>query len=160
MKKRDINNSVGYHIGIAAHLIQNRYNEKLAKVDLTVAQSKVLFLLVEHGPQIQVELQNRLYIKGSTMNGLVETMEKKGFIERRASTSDKRSKVIHLTDKGRKADQVFWEELTSLEKEFLDGFVEEEKALLTVWLKRIKDNLTIEDKVEREDEKYGSEDAK
>lgn len=160
MGKRDIDKNVGYHIGIAGHLIQNRYNEKLAKADLTVAQSKVLYLLVEHGPQIQVELQNKLYIKGSTMNGLVETMEKKGFIERRASTSDKRSKVIHLTDKGREADQVFWEELLLLEKEFLEGFAEEEKALLIVWLKRIKDNLTIENKIEREDEKYGSKDAK
>ncbi|MCK0469924.1 MarR family winged helix-turn-helix transcriptional regulator [Halalkalibacter sp. APA_J-10(15)] len=145
MEKRDIERHVGYHIGIAAHFIQNRYNEKLAEVDLTVAQARALYLLVEHGPQIQVELQNRLYIKGSTMNGLIETMEKKGFIERRASSSDKRSKVIHLTDKGYEIDQIFWKKLTLLEDELLEGFMEEEKALLIVWLKRLKENLCVKE---------------
>lgn len=36
-----------YQVGMVAHLLENQYNDQLAVHGLTVAQSKVLFLLVE-----------------------------------------------------------------------------------------------------------------
>lgn len=139
--ERDIEEKIGYILGIVAHLYQNQYNEQLAKYDMTVAQARVLYILVEQGPQIQGELQQQLYIKASTMNGIIETLLNKQLIEKSDSTHDKRSKVISLTDKGRMIDQSLWDSMAGTEERILKGFTNEEIALMRCWLKKIRTNI-------------------
>ena len=139
--KRNMNDRVGYHIGVAAHFIQNNYNQKLAEFDLTVAQAKVLFMLVNYGDQLQSELQSRLYIKGSTMNGIVDSLLKKHLIEKMDSETDRRSKIILLTEKGKSLEETLWLETERMEEDLMKGFSHEEKHQLLTLLKRIKQNL-------------------
>ncbi|MFD2043115.1 MarR family winged helix-turn-helix transcriptional regulator [Ornithinibacillus salinisoli] len=139
--ERDIEEKVGYQIGVVAHLFHNQYNEQLAKYDVTVAQARVLYLLVEQGPQSQGELQQQLYIKGSTMNGIIESLLNKQLIEKSESVHDKRSKMISLTEKGRSIDQRLWNDMAGTEDCVLDGFSPEEIALMRHWLKKIKTNI-------------------
>lgn len=138
---RNMDERVGYHIGLAAHFLQNNYNQKLAEYELTVAQAKVLFMLVNYGDQLQSELQNRLYIKGSTMNGIIDSMLKKQLIEKKDSQNDRRSKLIILTEKGKLLEEKLWLETQDMDAELLKDFSHEEKLLLLAWLKRIKKNL-------------------
>ncbi|MDV2884257.1 MarR family transcriptional regulator [Alkalihalophilus pseudofirmus] len=144
MSTRQLENRIGYHIGILSHRIQNQYNLKLADYDLTVAQSRVLYLLVTYGSQTQVELQKKLYIKGSTMNGIIESLLKKDLIQRVTSEMDKRAKVVHISDEGKKIEAQLWEELNQLESSLMEGFDPEEKELLITWLKRIENNVQCE----------------
>ncbi|OLS36097.1 MarR family transcriptional regulator [Alkalihalophilus pseudofirmus] len=144
MSTRQLENRIGYHIGILSHRIQNQYNLKLADHDLTVAQSRVLYLLVTYGSQTQVELQKKLYIKGSTMNGIIESLLKKDLIQRVTSEMDKRAKVVHISDEGKKIEAQLWEELNQLESSLMEGFDPEEKELLITWLKRIENNVQCE----------------
>ncbi|MBR7553072.1 MarR family transcriptional regulator [Allobacillus sp. SKP8-2] len=126
---------------MVAHLLENQYNEQLAVHGLTVAQSKVLFLLVENGPLSQVELQQHLYIKGSTMTGILDSLLMKDLVEKSDSEVDKRSKIISIKEKGRKLDQDLWDNLNGKEYELMEGFSEEEVALFMKWLQRMKTNL-------------------
>ncbi|MEC2070746.1 MarR family winged helix-turn-helix transcriptional regulator [Alkalihalophilus marmarensis] len=144
MSTRQLENRIGYHIGILSHRIQNQYNLKLADYDLTVAQSRVLYLLVTYGSQTQVELQKKLYIKGSTMNGIIESLLKKNLIQRVASEMDKRAKIVHISDEGKKIEAQLWEELNQLESSLMEGFNADEKELLITWLKRIENNVQCE----------------
>ncbi|MED1601435.1 MULTISPECIES: MarR family winged helix-turn-helix transcriptional regulator [Alkalihalophilus] len=144
MSTRQLENRIGYHIGILSHRIQNQYNLKLADYDLTVAQSRVLYLLVTYGSQTQVELQKKLYIKGSTMNGIIESLLKKDLIQRVTSEMDKRAKIVHISDEGKKIEAQLWEELNQLESSLMEGFDPEEKELLITWLKRIENNVQCE----------------
>ena len=134
-----------YQVGMVAHLLENQYNDQLAVHGLTVAQSKVLFLLVENGPLSQVELQQSLYIKGSTMTGIIDSLLMKDLVEKSDSKVDKRSKIITINEKGRKLDQDLWENLNVQENELMDGFSEEEAALFLKWLQRMKSNLLIQE---------------
>ena len=136
-----MNDRVGYHIGVAAHFMQNNYNQKLAEFDLTVAQAKVLFMLVNYGDQLQSELQSRLYIKGSTMNGIIDSLLKKDLIEKIDSETDRRSKIIVLTNKGKALEETLWLETEHMEEDLMIGFSPEEKQQLLTMLKRIKQNL-------------------
>lgn len=139
--ERQIEEHIGYQIRVAAHLFHNQINEQLAKYDVTVAQSRVLFLLVEKGPQMQGELQQQLYIKASTMNGIIESLLNKQLIEKKECPQDKRSRMITLTEKGRMIDQSLWDDMSETEERTLKGFKKEEIALLRIWLERIKDNI-------------------
>ncbi|MFC0091023.1 MarR family winged helix-turn-helix transcriptional regulator [Allobacillus sp. GCM10007491] len=138
---RNIQEKLGYQVGMVAHLLENQYNEQLAVHGLTVAQSKVLFLLVENGPLSQVELQQHLYIKGSTMTGILDSLLMKDLVEKSDSEVDKRSKIISIKEKGRKLDQDLWDNLNGKEYELMEGFSEEEVALFMKWLQRMKTNL-------------------
>ncbi|MBU8906652.1 MarR family winged helix-turn-helix transcriptional regulator [Desertibacillus haloalkaliphilus] len=138
---RNIEQSVGYQLGIVSHFIQNSYNQKLSEFNITVSQAKVLYFLVEHGNQFQSELQNRLYIKASSMNGIIETMRKKGLIEKVDSREDRRSKVIELTEAGRTMEARLWDELRTIEEELVRGFSVEEKQLVLAWLKKMQKNM-------------------
>ncbi|OIJ11570.1 MarR family transcriptional regulator [Anaerobacillus arseniciselenatis] len=139
--KRNIDDRVGYHIGVAAHFLQNNYNQKLAEFALTVAQAKVLFMLINYGDQLQSELQSRLYVKGSTMNGIVDSLLKKDLIEKNDSETDRRTKIIVLTEKGKALEETLWLETEHMEKDLMKGFSDNEKNQLLTLLKRIKQNL-------------------
>ncbi|SRR5690625_168967 len=138
---RNIEDKVGYQIGMVAHLLHNQYNERLAKYDLTVAQARVLYLLQEYGTQTQLELQQRLFIKASTMNGIIESLLNKRLIDKRENEQDKRSKIVSLTENGRKVDKQLWGELEEVESELFKSLSKEEAALMFQWLKKIKNNL-------------------
>ncbi|TWI59185.1 MarR family winged helix-turn-helix transcriptional regulator [Halalkalibacter nanhaiisediminis] len=138
---RNLDDRVGYHIGIVAHLMQNKFNQKLSEFGLTVAQSKVLFLLVQHGEQLQSELQNRLYIKASTMNGIIDSMLKKGLIEKIDSTLDRRQKQIVLTEKGELLEERLWDEVGEMDDSLMKGFLPEERQLFLAWLRKISNHL-------------------
>ncbi|WP_196493734.1 MarR family winged helix-turn-helix transcriptional regulator [Ornithinibacillus caprae] len=138
---RNIEEKVGYQIGVVAHLFHNQYNEQLAKYDVTVAQARVLYLLVEQGPQSQGELQQQLYIKGSTMNGIIESLLNKQLIEKSESLHDKRSKMISLTEKGRIIDQQLWDDMAETEDLVLKDFSIEEVAMMRHWLIKLKSNI-------------------
>ena len=142
---RNMQEKLVYQVGMVAHLLENQYNDQLAVHGLTVAQSKVLFLLVENGPLSQVELQQYLYIKGSTMTGIIDSLLMKDLVEKSDSKVDKRSKIITINEKGRKLDQELWENLNVQENELMDGFSEEEAALFLKWLQRMKSNLLIQE---------------
>ena len=132
---------VGYHIGVVGHLIQNLYNEKLSEYGLTSAQAKVIYILASHGDQQQAELQKRLFIKAPTMNGIVESMLKKQLIRKEEHETDRRSKTIILTEKGRELDERLWIELGKVEEVLTNGLSEEEQKILIIWLKKVAKNI-------------------
>ncbi|WP_096186735.1 MarR family winged helix-turn-helix transcriptional regulator [Evansella halocellulosilytica] len=141
MNTQDIEQMIGYHIGVVSHLIQNKYNKKLSEFDLTIAQAKVLYRLVQNGKMTQAEIQKRLYIKGSTMNGIIDTMLKRDLIVKEDSKEDRRTKHISLTEKGEQLERKLWSSVGNLETELVAGFSEEEQKLLVSWLKRLRENL-------------------
>lgn len=136
-----LDDKIEHQISMIAHLLYNQYNEKLAKYDLTVAQARVLSLLNQYGTQMQLQLQQRLYIKASTMNGIIESLLNKNLIEKKENANDKRSKIISLSEEGKLLNKKVWDEIEKSEIDILKGFSEEESALLLFWLKKLKRNI-------------------
>ncbi|MFC0559719.1 MarR family winged helix-turn-helix transcriptional regulator [Halalkalibacter alkalisediminis] len=136
--ERDLQDRVGYQIGVVAHLMHNQFNQKLSEYGVTHAQFKVLYQLNEHVELLQSELQNKLYIKASTMNGIIESMLKNQLIEKKDSTEDRRAKKISLTLKGKQLENTLWHEIGQLDKETMSVFTNEEKQFfLSCLLKMI-----------------------
>ncbi len=142
--KHEMNQMVGYHINLVSHFMQNQYNRNLSELGLTMAQAKVLYLLFNDGSQSQSELQKRLFIKGSTMNGIIESMQKRELISKSDSLEDRRTKIIALTEKGRLLEEKLWHEMSQLDQELVTGFSKEEQEVLISWLKRMQNNIHVE----------------
>lgn len=138
----EIKQLAGYHITLAAHLLQNEYNRALSDLGVTPAQSKALYLLNRYGSQSQTELQDRMYIKGSTMNGIIDSLDKKQLIHKGDSTSDRRVKVITLTPEGTRLEREIWAMLSSLEERLMTGISPERKQELIRTIEQLQKNVT------------------
>jgi len=76
-------------------------NNRLAERGLTPARAEVLWLLHRTGPRTQRELSQLLKCTPRNVTGLVDALERAGFVERTAHPSDRRSIVVRLSESGR-----------------------------------------------------------
>ena len=72
-----------------------------AGVTITPAQSAILFLLKKKNGQTMSELTQVLSIDNSTLTGLVDRLERVGFVQRNAGRLDRRASHVFITDRGR-----------------------------------------------------------
>src|SRR5437899_1835799 len=70
------------------------------KLDLSMAQIKVIFTLHYTGDYTINRLAERLNIGAPTASHLVEKLVQAGFVTRTDSTTDRRVVEVHLTDQG------------------------------------------------------------
>ncbi|WP_308775958.1 MarR family transcriptional regulator [uncultured Bilophila sp.] len=66
-------------------------------------QGRILGILAEQGNLGQKALRGHLGIRAPSLSELLGKLDKNGFIVRRCNSTDKRSIVIEITDKGRAA---------------------------------------------------------
>lgn len=95
MLEYDFENSVGFWIMTAAHEYQRAINEELAPTGITYRQCQVLGFLALEGPLAQAELADRMHLEPATLVGILDRMERDGWIKRLACRDDRRRKLIH-----------------------------------------------------------------
>lgn len=94
----DFESSIGYWLILAARAYQKAFDAELAPAQLTYRQAQVLGWLVLDGELTQVELADRMMIEPATLVGVLDRMQRDGLIRREPSASDRRKKVIQMTD--------------------------------------------------------------
>jgi MarR family transcriptional regulator for hemolysin len=103
MLEYDFENSAGFWICTAAHDYQQAFNEELAPQGITFRQAQVLGCLALAGPLAQNELAERMRIEPPTLVGVLDRMERDGWIRRDGDKRDRRRKLIHPTAAARPA---------------------------------------------------------
>jgi DNA-binding MarR family transcriptional regulator len=85
-----------------AKLYQFRSLEERGYAGLTVSQSYTLRDLYFSGPRSMGDLASMLRVRLSTMTGVVDQLEGKGYVERTKHPEDRRSLHVRLTSEGRR----------------------------------------------------------
>lgn len=85
---------------IGAHAA-TRFAARLASLDLLPQHAGVLRLLGQSSGISQQELAGKLGTHASRLVGLVDTLEKRGLVERQSSETDRRVYALQLTEAGR-----------------------------------------------------------
>ena len=87
------------------NLIENHIRSRLrAEFGITLPRFDLMAQLERHPEGLKMkELSHRLMVTGGNVTGLTDELEKAGFVAREAQPEDRRSFVIALTPKGRKA---------------------------------------------------------
>ena len=117
----------------------------LGKHGLTFAQSRIIRFLAEHGGQTtQKEIEDYAHVSHPTIVGIVTRMEQSGFLSTCTDPSDKRNKVVRLTDKAKDINLEIRRSIDNGERAMLRSFSEEEVEQLRGYLIRICDNLDID----------------
>src|SRR5947209_16812086 len=93
----DFENSVLYWVIPTAHALERAFNEEVAPHGITHAQCQVLFWLAHDGDLAQAELAERMRVEPPTLAGILDRMERDGWVERRPAPGDRRRKLVRPT---------------------------------------------------------------
>jgi DNA-binding MarR family transcriptional regulator len=80
--------------------LEDLHAEHLAPTGVTARELAVLLLLDSHSPESQQQVAGRLGVDRTTMVALLDALESKGLVARRADAGDRRRNVIELTEDG------------------------------------------------------------
>lgn len=93
------NNTIDYYLKTAWQSVANSYNQVASKVGLTQASGYVLINIHKEGTAVS-QIANLLGVRSTSLSRMLNGMEEQGLIYREASSQDKRSVKVFLTDLG------------------------------------------------------------
>lgn len=97
----DATKHICFNLGRVVRRVYDHYEKRLAPFSLTSPQYFV-FNALWMGDGISVgELGERVSLDSSTLTGIIDRLEKSGYVERKTNPDDRRSVLIFLTDKAR-----------------------------------------------------------
>lgn len=76
--------------------------ESIRKVDLCLTDFAALEALLHKGPLTISEIQDKVLLASGSMTAAVDRLEKLGLVVRKASPSDRRARVVELTQQGKR----------------------------------------------------------
>ena len=91
------------YLGLTAqHLLKKYVQKKFRKANISITPSHtgILFSLEKNGPQSMNDLSELLFVKNSTITGLIDRLEKNNLVKRNSIGNDRRKWHITITDKG------------------------------------------------------------
>ncbi|PCF34078.1 MarR family transcriptional regulator [Staphylococcus delphini] len=104
---------------------------------LSVTAFAVLELLYNKGEHTVQRIQERILIASSSTTYVINSLENKGYLQRRQCTKDRRVSYISLTDKGQQLmDNIFPKHTKAIEQAF-SILTDEELATLQQTLKTL-----------------------
>ena len=125
--------------------IKKDVDTQLRENDLTFSQSHVMFEIYKNNGSIsQKKLQENLQVSHPTIVGLVQRLEKNGFISSRKDENDQRNKIIFLTKKAEDFHKQMSAHRREYHKRMMKGFTEEEILELDRLLNKLNDNISEE----------------
>ena len=100
MKKIDFENSLGFAIKNTSKSFEKALDIELRGMyEVSGGQWKIIVALSIQNSLSQKDLAERIFVDGTTLVPIIDSMEKKGLVERRADSKDRRNNMILLTKK-------------------------------------------------------------
>ncbi len=137
----EIDNAFGVLIANIRNLLKNRLEKDLQEYCVSPAESIIIRRLCEKDNLTQKELAKDTYFKQSSLTLLIDRLEKKGMVERRAKKNDRRAYLVCITNEGKKLEQILKDASRKVEEEALKGVDKETEEQLIQILKNIHSNL-------------------
>lgn len=116
---------------------------KQSNVDLTPEQFLLIDLLWNHGAMSQQKMADTMQKDKNSITKLVDALEKKGLVERRKDSSDRRSNTLTLTRKAESMKTGAKEAGISMLDKVLEGISEEELKAFLITLGKLTDNMSV-----------------
>ncbi len=149
--KSKTNIPLGHHLARthrAMHFLFKRHLEEKS-LEITPEQWSTLVNLWEKDGQTQMELAVKCSKDKTSIVRILDNLERNSMIVRIPNPSDKRSKLIYLTNRAKELEKISKTIARGLEKEAIKGIPEEEMKTCRDVLSKIYDNLEAANKQNR-----------
>jgi DNA-binding MarR family transcriptional regulator len=121
---------------VGAHAA-SRFAARLSEADLVPAHAGIFRILSATPAISQQALATALGTVPSRLVALVDDLEARGLVERRAHESDRRTYALHLTDKGKATMETISRVAREHRQDLLAALSDEEQATLSALLQRV-----------------------
>jgi len=95
-----LENQLCFPLYAAAREVVKRYRSYLDAIDLTYTQYITMMVMWEEKGITVKALGEKLFLDSGTMTPVLKSLEAKGYVVRKRSTTDERSVSVFLTDSG------------------------------------------------------------
>ncbi len=124
---------------LTADLMVKRITTLLQPFDLTPASGLVLSILADSdGPVAPNQIADRLIISRATVTGLIDSLERRAYVTRSPSLTDRRMVLIEVTTKGRQVVQAFRPVVHQYEKAWFEVLSAQEQGQFIDMLHRLQ----------------------
>ncbi len=138
---KDLDRILGTLFSDIARFRRILFDQLATEYELTHVQVFVLNQLHKQDGLTQTELSGRMDIGTVTVSGLVDRLEAKGYVERRADDKDRRAKRVWLTPKVKDIQKQISKSMLHLNEVTLHGMDEADIEQLVATLRKAKSNL-------------------
>lgn len=136
-----VNDRFGYLLKHARERLSVLSAGGLEPLGVTGRELAVMTVLVQGEPPSQLEAAQRLSIDRTTMVALLDELEAKGLVERRADATDRRRNTVALTAKGRATLADGARATDAAERAFLAPLGAADRSRLREMLKALADTV-------------------
>jgi MarR family transcriptional regulator, transcriptional regulator for hemolysin len=139
----DFEQSIGVWLTLATQAYHRAVSDELAPHGITYRQSMVLGWLALEGELSQTKLAGKMMVEPPTLVGILDRMERDGWIERHNCPTDRRKNLIRAS----RAAEPVWDRIVEcamrVRQRATAGLSEQELAQLKLLLRRVGDNLKV-----------------
>jgi MarR family transcriptional regulator for hemolysin len=139
----DFEESIGYWLTLATQAYHRAVSDELEPHGITYRQSMVLGWLALEGELSQAELAAKMMVEPPTLVGILDRMERDGWISRHGCPGDRRKKLIRPSA----AAEPVWEKMVEcgarVRAQATEGLSERQLATLKKLLRRVLHNLKV-----------------
>ncbi|MBM4340126.1 MAG: MarR family transcriptional regulator [Deltaproteobacteria bacterium] len=104
--------------------LQNAFSE--SGIEVTPIQGMLLFFLQKHDGSSLTQISQGLMLENPTVTGLIDRLEKLGYVKRSDHPEDRRVYLVHITEKGKKVANKALPIIKKLNEEIKKGYSKEE----------------------------------
>ena len=126
-----------------ADLLVKRIGELVTPFGLSPSSALALGILADaEAPLAPHQIAEKLIISRATITGLLDSLEKRGYVRRVPHSTDRRMLLIELTEAGRQVAHDFRVRVHHQQKEWLAALGQEEQEELIAALHRLQESLS------------------
>lgn len=145
---------IGMELSKVNNMIRRDYSKTDIKKKVDDATGKngwIIGYLAENSDKdiFQKDIEERFYLRRSTVSNMIQLMEKKGYISREAVSYDARLKKLTLTSKAWEIHRLMLRNIIDHEDKMRRNIAEEELCVFFNVLEKIQRNLTDEGGTEK-----------
>ena len=111
--------------------------EECSDFNLTPVQFGVLNVLYGGKTLEQVEIATQIGIDRNNAADVIRRLERRGLLQRPASTRDRRAKLARITNEGRQLVDAVFPAMVKSQRRFLEPLDDEERSLLMNLMKKL-----------------------
>lgn len=138
---------VGYQLRLTQLAIFGDFGNSLSDQAISPGRFGVLVLIGANPGMTQSRLALATQLDRSTMVAVIDQLEARKLVERRAAPNDRRSNALWLTEDGKKLLRAMKRRVRSHETHIAAALGEEDTARLIAMLSRIREHLKPRDNV-------------
>ncbi len=118
-----------------------RLNSRLSEEKLSFSQYSILRAVGKFGPMQMNKIGEHMLVAPANVTGLVDRLEKKGYVNRAKDPTDRRLFKIELTVKGEKVYGAISQQFRGYVRKLFESVPGDEKRVLLSTLKRVRERV-------------------